>query len=293
MCPRNASALASADQRRGRDIGRNIMALDLTRVDTASRAAAMLAGDPTARFLAGGTLLVHEAGSGAGEIHRFVLSDGLGLDRIERNAGKVTIGAAVTMARIAADPALAFLKPVADSIGGPAIRNMATVGGNLFAPAPYGDFAVALLALGTTVTVETSTGEKSVDLEAFLKARSGHRTQVVRSVTFGQPPDGAFRFRKVIRKHPHGAAVLAIAAVLPVTGGRLVGVRVAYGAMAPTAIRADAVEKALEGKTLDAAAIDAAVKIAAEGTKPATDTQATDWYRRQVLPVHLRRLLAG
>ena len=37
------------------------------------------------------------------------------------------------------------------AVGGPAIRNMATVGGNLFAPAPYGDFAVALLALDATV----------------------------------------------------------------------------------------------------------------------------------------------
>ena len=43
------------------------------------------------------------------------------------------------------------LAKAARAVGGPAIRNMATVGGNLFAPAPYGDFAVALLALDATV----------------------------------------------------------------------------------------------------------------------------------------------
>jgi hypothetical protein len=50
--------------------------------------------------------------------------------------------------------ALAFLAPVARSIGGPAVRAAATVGGNLFAPSPYGDFSVALLALGAIVSRE-------------------------------------------------------------------------------------------------------------------------------------------
>jgi len=69
------------------------------------------------------------------------------------------------------------------------------------------------------------------------------------------------------------------------------GARVAYGAMAPTAIRAREVEKALEGKALDAAAISAAVAVAGEGTAPASDPHASDWYRANVLPVHLARLL--
>ena len=51
------------------------------------------------------------------------------------------------MAAIARHPELEALAKAARAVGGPAIRNMATVGGNLFAPAPYGDFAVALLAL--------------------------------------------------------------------------------------------------------------------------------------------------
>ena len=40
-------------------------------------------------------------------------------------------------------------------------------------------------------------------------------------------------------------------------------------------------------------AIAAAVAAAAEGTSPASDAIASDWYRREILPVHLRRLLLG
>ncbi len=57
-----------------------------------------------------------------------------------------SLGAGVTMSQILASRELEFLHPVARVIGGPAVRNMATVGGNLFAPAPYGDLTAALLA---------------------------------------------------------------------------------------------------------------------------------------------------
>ena len=85
--------------------------------------------------------------------------------------------------------------------------------------------------------------------------------------------------------------MLSIAAHLPLSGGRATGARVAYGAMAPTPIRAKAVERALEGRTLDTAGIASALAVAAEGTNPATDAIASAWYRREVLAVHLRRLL--
>jgi CO/xanthine dehydrogenase FAD-binding subunit len=63
--------------------------------------------------------------------------------------------------------------------------------------------------------------------------------------------------------------------------------------MAPTPIRARAVERALEGRSLDAAGIAPALAVAAEGTSPAADALASAWYRREVVGVHLRRLLLG
>ncbi len=267
------------------------MALDIVRADTVSQAAGVLARDDGARFLAGGTFLVRALTAGDGSIRKFVLADGLGLDRIMLGE-TITIGSVVTMAEVAREPGLAFLAPVAESIGGPAVRNMATVGGNLFAWSPYGDFAVALIALGAAVVSEGMDGEAVGDLEAFL-ADGPKRGRIVRSVRFAAPAVGAFRYLKVTRKHPHGASVLSIAALLPVSGGKVSGARVAYGAMAARPMRATAVEAALEGKALDGAAINAAVNVAAEGTAPEDDPQASAWYRKEVLPVHLRRLLSG
>jgi CO/xanthine dehydrogenase FAD-binding subunit len=116
----------------------------------------------------------------------------------------------------------------------------------------------------------------------------------VTAVTFARPQSPAdLRFRKASRVRPKGISVVTIAAYLPMSGGRVAGARVAYGAMAPIPIRAKGVERALEGKSLDAAAIGAARQAAAEGTRPATDAIASEWYRREILPVHLGRILAG
>jgi CO/xanthine dehydrogenase FAD-binding subunit len=87
--------------------------------------------------------------------------------------------------------------------------------------------------------------------------------------------------------------VVTLAALLPSTGGRVVGARIALGAMAATPVRARAAERALEGRTLDAANVAAAVAAAAEGISPANDSLASAWYRREVVGVHLQRLLTG
>jgi len=268
------------------------LSLSVVRPGSVKAAAAALAADKGARFLGGGTLLVRAVNSGEAAVGQLILSDGLGLGQIRIAGGRAEIGAAATMATILAEPKLAFLHSAAREIGGPAVRAMATVGGNLFARAPFGDIAVALLALDAEVATEDSEKSAPRDIETFLKER-GKPGSIVTGVSFVLPPEGAFRFAKVTRKHPHGASVVAIAALLPLEGGKIKGARVAYGAMAPTAMRAKAVEKALDGRALDAAAIAAAAKVATEGTAPADDPYASAWYRTSVLPVHLARLLKG
>ena len=53
--------------------------------------------------------------------------------QIAVSSGRIELGAGVTMAGILAERELAFLHPVARAVGGPAVREAATVGGNLFA----------------------------------------------------------------------------------------------------------------------------------------------------------------
>jgi CO/xanthine dehydrogenase FAD-binding subunit len=261
-----------------------------------SEAAAALASDRGARFFSGGTLLMRAINEGDTTIATLVRATDPAYCQIRNEATRITIGAGVRMVDILASRDLSILHPAARVVGGPAVRSMATVGGNLFAPSPYGDLAAALLALDATVRVQGAYGgPQETPLEQFLSGRDRAGSgSLVMGVSVPRPanPD-AFRFRKATRVRPKGVSVLSIAAHLPIAGGRIAGARVAYGAMAPTPIRARAVERALEGRSLDAAGIAPALAAAAEGTSPATDALASAWYRREVVGVHLRRLLLG
>ena len=120
---------------------------------TLGEAASALQSDRGARFLAGGTLVMRAINEGDVSISTVVRATDRAFAEIRPAGARVTLGAGVTMAQMIANRELSFLHPVARAVGGPAIRNMATVGGNLFAPSPYGDFTVALLALDATVAM--------------------------------------------------------------------------------------------------------------------------------------------
>ena len=151
---------------------------------------------------------------------------------------------------------------------------------------------MALLALDTTVSLAGGQGQRELPLEELLGRRE-RGVSLVSSVAFKRPAGDAFRFAKITRVHPKGLSVLSIAALLPLASGRVAGARIAYGAMDHTPIRAKAAERALEGRSLDATGIAPALAVAADGTSPSDDAIASAWWRRELLPVHLRRLLLG
>jgi CO/xanthine dehydrogenase FAD-binding subunit len=261
---------------------------------SSGEAAAALSSDRGARYLGGGTLVMRALNEGDISISTIVRASDHALTRIDAAAPRVTIGAGVTFARILAERELSFLHAPARSIGGPAVRNMGTVGGNLFAPTPYGDFTVALLALDAVVSVQGGLGSRDVPIEEFLQSRERQTDTLVLSISCQKPASAeAFRYRKIARIKPKGGSVITLAAHLPISSGRIVGARIALGSMAPTQIRARAAERALEGRSLDASTIGAAAAAAVEGTSPGDNALASAWYRREIVGVHLRRLLSG
>src|SRR5215469_6743440 len=163
-------------------------------------AAAALSSDRGARYLGGGTLVMRALNEGDISISTIVRAQDQALLRIEASGPRVTIGAGVTFARVLAERDLGFLHAPARSIGGPAVRNMGTVGGNLFAPNPYGDFTVALLALDATVAVQGGFGVREVPIEEFLQSRERQAGALVLSVSSQKPASAdAFRYRKITR----------------------------------------------------------------------------------------------
>ncbi len=112
------------------------MPVEVRSTRTMAEAAGILSADRNARLLSGGTLVMRDVNEGRLTEGTLVRLLDPAYARIETGGGRIEIGAGATMAALLARPELAFLHPAARAVGGPAVRNMATVGGNLFAPRP-------------------------------------------------------------------------------------------------------------------------------------------------------------
>ena len=253
--------------------------------DTLAQAAQAMG--PDARFLGGGTLVMRAVNYGDQSFSRILRARDPALTDIRAERDRIVIGAGVTMIQVIGSRDLEFLAPVARAVGGPAVRSAATVGGNLFAAYPYGDFAAALLALDGIATMADG---QTMPLETLL-AQRGSLRGLVANVSILRPQGDDFRFRKVSRVKPKGISVMSIAAYLPRSGGRIANPRISFGAMGETPLRANTAENALNGASLDATGITHALASVCDGLDPRDDALASAWYRREVAPVHLRRLL--
>lgn len=247
------------------------------------------------RLLAGGTHLMPSLTDRAFPPTTLVSLRRAGLDGIEVADSAVTLGATTTLATIEADQRLRFLHECVRSIASPPVRSLATVGGNLFVPQPYGDLTVALLALAAEVEIHGAAGTRREALESVLAAGVSP-DEIVTSVHLTAPAPGEFRFHKAARRRFNSASIVTVAARVT-TGGDPAGIvgdlRIALGGLATTPLRGAAAERLLTGKPLDAESISAAAEAMQEVIAPFDDAYSSAWYRRRVFPVHLRRALLG
>jgi CO/xanthine dehydrogenase FAD-binding subunit len=248
---------------------------------------------PSLLVMSGGTLAMPLINEGVSMPEAVMGLRRAGLDYVENSGGSLKIGAAATMTQMLAQDAIPLLREAAHSIGGWAIRNMGTVGGNLFAPPPSGDLAAALLALDATLKLVSQQGERNLPLAEFY---TGFLTtalepgEIVAEIAVPLP-QGKTVYLKHGRKHANTPAVVTVAAHLVLNGGQVEMARLALNGVGPHPLRAKNAEAALTGNALDGAAIDAAAQAAAAECEPFTDAIASEWYRRKMVDVFVRRAL--
>lgn len=251
---------------------------------------------PDLLVMAGGTVampLVNEGISLPGKVMGLRRA---GLDGIARTPdGSLSIGATATLTALAEQEDVPLLAGAARRTAAWAVRNMGTIGGNLFTPPPGGDIATALLALDARVVIAGPAGQRTVPIAGFW---TGFMTTVlgleelVAAILVPLPaPDERTAFAKLGRRSANTPAVVTVAARARVTDGVARDVRIALGAAGPHPLRATAAERALEGSTLDAATIARAAALAATATEPFSDAVASDWYRRRMTGVITGRAL--
>lgn len=248
---------------------------------------------PALLVMAGGTIAMPLINEGLSLPDAVMGLRRAGLDGIERTDDTLRIGATATLTQLLDQADVPILREAARNTASWSIRNMATVGGNLFTPPPGGDVAVALLALDASVTLACATGERVIPLVDFstgflTNQLAADELLVEIQVPITSEPTAYIKFG---RKHANTPAVVTVAVRLEWNEERVADARIALGAVAPHPIRARQAERLLVGTSLDRGAIAGAAAAAAQECEPFTDGIATDWYRRRMAGLIVSRAL--
>lgn len=249
---------------------------------------------PSLLVMAGGTIAMPLINEGISLPEKVMGLRRAGLDYVSRSNGMLEIGATTTLTHMLAQKEISLLGQAAYHVGGWAIRNMGTVGGNLFAPPPAGDFAVALLALDARLRLVSKKGERLLPLSEFY---TGFMTSALAAgelvAEIQVPlPEGKTIFVKHGRRQANTPSIVSLAAHLVFEGKQVKDARLALNGGGPHPFRASKAEATLLGSTLDETGIEKAAAAAAEECEPFTDPVASEWYRRQMVNVYVRRALA-
>ena len=222
-----------------------------------------------------------------------------GLQGISDVGGVTSIGALVTMRRLASASLIELRNPAlaqaAGAVGAWQTQTVATVGGNVCTAAASADTLPALLVANAQLTLVSKSGRRRMELGEFLDgagATALRPTELLRAIELEPIGDRAAEgYIKVGRRSAMELAVVGLALRLQVAPRGVVSdarIAVCGGTRSPH--RVPSAESALLGTQVAGGRIDCAEAGAELASVAAPESTETARYRRRVLPGLLGRL---
>ncbi len=177
----------------------------------------------------------------------------------------------------------------------PAIRNRATIGGNLCNASRCADTPAPLFALDASVKLLGAEGERTMPIASFFTApgngsgKTVLKSDEVMTEIIIPLQAGNSTFLKLGRRRGSSTSIISAAAFAVMANGRFKDVRIAVSAFGSTPIRSEKVEMALMGAPVDEKTIEQASGLIKDEIKPITDYRATAAYRTDMAAVLIKR----
>jgi carbon-monoxide dehydrogenase medium subunit len=216
-----------------------------------------------------------------------------GLHGVERQNGHWRIGALTPYRKLEFSPELGIVSKVAATVADPQVRNRGTIGGSLAHGDSASDLPAAMLITEAEVTLQGQGGQRTVaaaDLFLDYLTTSVAEDEVLTEVRVPALDGYGAAYQKFNRRSEDWAMV-GVCAVVKANGSTCEDVRIGLTNMGSTPLRANAVEDALRGQELSPENIAKAAELAAEGTRPAGDLNATAEYKQHLARVLTRRAI--
>ncbi|OIQ09023.1 xanthine dehydrogenase FAD-binding subunit XdhB [Neomoorella thermoacetica] len=270
---------------------------------TVEEATALLAAHPGLTVIAGGTDVLikmhHGRMAKAGLLSIRGIKSLEGILKLED--GTIVIGALTTFTRIINDPVIRAHIPVlaeaAASMGGPQIRNVATIGGNICNGATSADSASTLFALNARLKLQDNQGQRVVPIQEFylgpgrVDLKPGELLAEIIITPENYRGYGG-HYIKFSQRRAMDIATLGVAVLCKIKDGTtFADVRIGLGVAGPTPLRCPEAEAYASGQPISAATIAAIGRLAVKATQARTSWRASKEYREHLMAELTERAL--
>jgi xanthine dehydrogenase FAD-binding subunit len=269
---------------------------------TLSEALAMLGSNPKLKIIAGGTdVLIRLHHGSLEEVELLSLRNIKDLEEITLlEDGTISIGAMASFSKVFRNEIINRYIPVLSeavvTIGGPQIRNVATIGGNICNGAVSADSASTMFALNAVLKLESADGERTVPIQEFYEGPGKVRLKAGEILTAFLISKENYEQRnghyiKYSNRKALDIAIIGVSVVCNVDNGKFDDLRIAFGVAAPTPIRCSEAEAYAKGRVISEETIKEITLLALKSSKARDSWRASKAYREQLLETLTQRAI--
>ncbi len=264
------------------------------KADSVDEAIALLMENPNARLVAGGTDVLIKLREGKKEFSELVDIHGLKeLNFIRKDDKKnILIGSGAVFTDIIRSLVIInhipMLCEAAQSVGGPQIRNIATIGGNICNGVTSADSASSLFALNASVLIKGENGTRQIPISKFYQGPGKvdlKRGEVLIAIkiTPENYEESFGHYYKYAMRNAMDIATIGCAVSLKTHNHKLTDYRIAYGVAGPVPIRCPNTESAVINKTISKTLLNEISQTIESDVSPRTSWRASRDFRMNII----------
>ena len=223
------------------------------------------------------------------------------LDYIRQEAdGSFRIGALTRHATLERSKAIARHQPTAAAaaplVADPIVRNRGTLVGSVCHADPQGDWAAVMIAAGGSIVAQGPEGRRTILAKEFVTGPFQNvlaYDEIAVEATIPAPQGAVVGGFLKLERRVGDFATAGAAITLELSGDKVTRAGIALTGVGAATVVAEDAANALLNRSLGAEAIDRAATLAAEAANPKSDHRGSADYKRHVVDIFVRRILAG
>ncbi len=207
-------------------------------------------------------------------------------------SGNILIGSTATFTEVEKNEIIlkniSSLSTAVGSIGGPQIRNIGTIGGNVANGATSADSASSLFAMDAIILIEGPAGKREIPIKEFYLGPGKvalNRDELMTHIKIEKKNFEGYKghYIKFSQRKAMDIATLGCSIMVKMDGNKIGDLKIAYGVAGPTPIRATEAELMAKGMEITTENLDKIGEKCLENASARDSWRASKAFRQQLI----------